>query len=193
VNIAFANELSVICHELDIDIRELTRLANRHPRVSILDAGIGVGGHCIAVDPWFIAAEFPEKTRLIQGARQVNLDKTEWVINRIRQEADALGELLGKAPKIALLGLAYKPNVADLRESPACQIAHALTDDKRDIICVEPHAKSVKGLKLVSLDEACGNADMAVVLVRHEAFSGINDRATKPGAIFDFCGLVTGA
>lgn len=191
VNIAFANEVSLICHELGLDVRELIRLANRHPRVKILDAGIGVGGHCIAVDPWFIAANFPEKTRLIQTARRVNLDKTEWIIRQIENDSEALAELLGRKPKLALFGLAYKANVADMRESPACRIAHALTKGGAEVVCVEPHVDEASGLELVTAGEACEIADMGVILVRHDHFVKMKSAFDCFSVTVDYCGLVS--
>ena len=190
VNIAFANELSIICHRLGIDIRDVTALANKHPRVSILDAGIGVGGHCIAVDPWFIASEFPEKTQLIQTARKVNLDKTNWVVSQIQHSAETFGELVARPPKLALFGLAYKPNVADVRESPAVEIARALKKKGHVILCVEPHVEHFDGLELVSADNACEQADIGIFLVKHDYFSTLRKKLERFDIKLDFCGLL---
>ena len=190
VNIAFANELSIICDQLGINICDVTALANKHPRVSILDAGIGVGGHCIAVDPWFIASEFPEKTQLIQTARKVNLDKTKWVVAQIQHSAETFGELVGRPPKLALFGLAYKPNVADLRESPAVEIARILQKRGYVIFCVEPHVEHFDGLDLVSADNACEQADIGVILVKHDNFSTLGTKLKRCDISLDFCGLL---
>ena len=190
VNIAFANELSIICHQLDIDVRDLTALANKHPRVSILEAGIGVGGHCISVDPWFIASEFPEMTQLIQTARKVNLGKTSWVISQITQSSEMLAEQLGRKPKVALFGLAYKPNVADLRESPAVKIAYELHHSGHSVICVEPHAQSLDDLTLSSAEEACQTADLCVMLVKHDQFHVLEEKLQPFHIKLDFCGLL---
>src|SRR5215510_8873317 len=119
VSIAFANELSMICEEANIDTNELIQLANKHPRVNILKPGPGVGGHCIAIDPWFIVSNYKERSKLIEQARKVNLNKTEWVIEKIISKADELETALGRKPLIACLGLTYKADVDDIRESPA--------------------------------------------------------------------------
>ena len=190
VNIAFANELSIICHQLGIDVRDLTALANKHPRVSILEAGIGVGGHCIAVDPWFIASEFPEMTQLIQTARKVNLEKTRWVISQITQSAEMLASQLGRKPIVALFGLAYKPNVADFRESPAVEIANALHHSTHSVMCVEPHAESLDELTLSSVEEACQTADLCVMLVKHHQFIALEEKLQPYQIKLDFCGLL---
>lgn len=190
VNIAFANELSIICHQLGIDVRDLTALANKHPRVSILEAGIGVGGHCIAVDPWFIASEFPEITQLIQTARKVNLEKTSWVISQITQSAEMLASQLGRKPIVALFGLAYKPNVADFRESPAVEIANALHHSTHSVMCVEPHAESLDELTLSSVEEACQTADLCVMLVKHHQFIALEEKLQPYQIKLDFCGLL---
>ena len=190
VNIAFANELSIICDKLGLDVDELTRLANRHPRVSILKAGIGVGGHCIAVDPYFIVSDFPEQSVLMQTARQVNLFKTNWVFERIRSEALNWQLKHAKSPKIAFLGLSYKPNVADLRESPAYDIACAIAKEFTDCVCVEPHIKTAEHLNLTSFSEALTNSDLIVALVNHDEFRSLNKQKLDKGTILDFCGCM---
>ena len=126
VNIAFANELSLVCDRIGINVRELIYLANHHPRVNVLQPGCGVGGHCIAVDPWFIAAESPDCTPLIQTARRVNDGKSRWVIEQVQARAAALEDQLGRPARIGCLGLAFKPDVDDLRESPALHITTEL-------------------------------------------------------------------
>ncbi|MEX4007498.1 UDP-N-acetyl-D-mannosamine dehydrogenase [Neoaquamicrobium sediminum] len=184
VNIAFANELSLICDRLGIDVWELIRMANRHPRVNILQPGPGVGGHCIAVDPWFIVSAAPEQARLIRQAREVNDSKPRWVLSRVDAEIEAwTTENPGLKPTVACFGLAFKPNIDDLRESPALGIARALAEKVRDrLMVVEPHiAKLPDGLgeaTLVSPQDALANADICVLLVDHDAFKfgGTPDR-----------------
>src|SRR5690554_6004814 len=180
VNIAFANELSIICDKLDINVWELIRLANRHPRVNILQPGPGVGGHCIAVDPWFIVSETPDEARLIRTAREVNDSKPEWVLGKVRE---AVGEYLVANPDktakdvtIACFGLAFKPDIDDLRESPALMIAERiLSTHAGGVMIVEPNvaslpAKCPLGGALVSTPEAISTADVLVLLVDHHSF-----------------------
>ena len=139
VNIAFANELSLVCDHLGINVRELIRLANHHPRVNVLQPGCGVGGHCIAVDPWFIANAAPYWTPLIQAARRVNDNKSFWVAEQLQARATALKDYLGRSPRIGCLGFACKPDVDDLRESPALQIATELLVAGLDVLACEPN------------------------------------------------------
>ena len=190
VNIAFANELSVICAKQGIDVWNLIALANRHPRVNILQPGAGVGGHCIAVDPWFIIARDPENARLMRTAREVNNDKTQWVIEQIKLTAQAAEARLGRKPKIACLGLAFKPDIDDLRESPAVQIALALEQSHFDIVAVEPNIETHEGFKLLGLDVLFAQVDVIAVLVKHREFceSGTRKKLAVFGAL-DFCGL----
>ena len=190
VNIAFANELSVICAKQGIDVWNLIALANRHPRVNILQPGAGVGGHCIAVDPWFIIARDPENARLMRTAREVNNDKTQWVIEQIKLTAQAAEARLGRKPKIACLGLAFKPDIDDLRESPAVQIALALAQSHFDIVAVEPNIETHEGFKLLGLDVLFAQVDVIAVLVKHREFceSGTRKKLAVFGAL-DFCGL----
>jgi len=188
VNIAFANELSLICEKAGINVWELIKLANRHPRVNILQPGVGVGGHCIAVDPWFLITQYPEESRLMQTAREVNLYKTEWVINKIKEEAKNFEKKHGRKPKIACLGLTYKPDVDDLRESPAFYIVRRLIKDGFEILPVEPNVKRVESLVLYNLDDALKEADIAVFLVKHKIFTTLNLISEKI-EILDFCGI----
>lgn len=176
VNIAFANELSVICDSLDIDVWELIRLANRHPRVGILQPGPGVGGHCIAVDPWFIVASAPEQARMIRTAREVNDAKPEWVIEQVSRQVARFIELNpGKAEKdvsVACFGLAFKPDIDDLRESPALDITRKLFNESGcHVVAVEPNiqAKEVADIPIVSLEQGL-EADVVVLLVDHKPF-----------------------
>ncbi|RKX37414.1 MAG: UDP-N-acetyl-D-mannosamine dehydrogenase [Verrucomicrobia bacterium] len=184
VQIAFANELSLICDKMDIDVWELIRLSNRHPRINILTPGVGVGGHCIAVDPWFIVDSDPENSQLIRKGREVNLRKTEWVIEKIKSAAGKLGK---EKPVVALMGLAFKPDIDDLRESPAVHIANALKSVRgMDLLFVEPNITEHPDFKLTTVDTACEQADLVVFLVRHKAFVELLD---IKGRVLDFCGV----
>lgn len=201
VNIAFANELSFICDELDINVWELIRLANRHPRVNILQPGPGVGGHCIAVDPWFIVSKTPEKAKLIQQARYTNDAKPKWVIEKTLKTLNdwliANPEKSISSVKIALYGLAFKPDIDDLRESPAIQIALGLMEklNGASLFAVEPNIEELpeqlKHFELVSLSRACEMADIHVILVDHKEFH--TSKAQFPlSYLVDTKGLVTG-
>lgn len=185
VNIAFANELSLLCDPLEIDVWELIRLANRHPRVNILQPGAGVGGHCIAVDPWFIVARDPENARLIRRAREVNNYKTEWVVEKIVSTARKFELDNGRPPKVATLGLAFKPDIDDLRESPALEIALRLEEELPCVLAVEPHVQSHPKLQLTEALQAVDSADIIVVLVKHKVFNYL-DLSGKQ--VLDFCG-----
>lgn len=184
VNIAFANEISMICDKAGIDVRELIELANKHPRVNILQPGVGVGGHCIAVDPWFIISEFEEDSKLMRAAREVNMEKTEWVIKKIEESIREFREKYNKEPVVACLGLTYKPDVDDLRESPALYIVKKLVADGFNILSVEPHIKEFEGLKVYSVEEATNAADIVVFLVKHRIFEEIE---LNNKIILDFC------
>jgi len=190
VGIAFANELSLICDRLGIDVWELIQLANRHPRVKILQPGPGVGGHCIAVDPWFIVDAAPDIARLIRTAREVNDAKPQYVIERVKTCSERF-----RSPVIACLGLAFKADVDDLRESPAMDIVRHLAAEKvGSIIVVEPHIselpKALKGLvKLTSLDSAVAAADVVVLLVNHQEFLAFNRRNLDGKAVIDTRGV----
>lgn len=193
VNIAFANELSLICDRHGINVWELIELANRHPRVNILQPGTGVGGHCIAVDPWFIVHQDPESARLIRTAREVNQYKPEWCVERIKQKLNG-----AKQPVIACLGLAFKPNVEDFRESPALQVVETLARESiARILVVEPHASELPpsligkdNVELVELETALKQADLTAVLVRHDAlYEGLHGRQVEVGKIVDFVNL----
>jgi len=190
VNIAFANEISLICAKEGINVWELIQLANRHPRVKILQPSVGVGGHCLAVDPWFIVARDAPNTKLIRTAREVNNYKTVWVIDRIKIAVADVSARSGRKPKIACLGLSYKPNIDDLRESPALYIALALKDQGYDVIAVEPNIEAHDELKLVSLNEALTTADVVVVLVKHTQFiNSVCKQSPQEKKILDFCGV----
>ncbi|MCV3480625.1 UDP-N-acetyl-D-mannosamine dehydrogenase [Campylobacter sp. CNRCH_2014_0184h] len=176
VNIAFANELSILCDKLDINVWELIKLANRHPRVNILQPGCGVGGHCIAVDPWFIVHQNPNEAKMIKTAREVNDNKPNFVIQKIKERVKGISQ-----PKIACLGLAFKPDIDDLRESPALDIVIKLANERNNqILAVEPNIKQLPlklqdkaNIELVSLTQALDEADVVVILVKHKEFIGI--------------------
>ena len=196
VQIAFANELSIICDKLDIDVWELISLANRHPRINILQPGPGVGGHCIAVDPWFIVSKTPNEAQIIHTARKVNDAKPHWVINKVKLAiADFLQANPTKTAKdvtIACYGLAFKPNIDDLRESPAMGIARSLAElHQGDVIAVEPNIHTLIGesFKLVSAEQAESKADIAVLLVDHDYFN--IKRKPKNSIIVDTKGIWT--
>tara|TARA_B100000886_G_scaffold296523_1_gene223781 strand:+ start:37054 stop:38268 length:1215 start_codon:yes stop_codon:yes gene_type:complete len=186
VNIALANELSMICDNLNIDVHELIHLSNQHPRVNILNPGCGVGGHCIAIDPWFIASACPEASELIQIARKVNNDKAEWVTNKIIENANILKNTIGRDPKIGCLGLTFKPDVDDIRESPAIKIVENLISVKAELLICEPKLLEFDIFELKSLNYVLENSDMIVILVSHKEFKGI-DFLNK--LVFDFCGI----
>lgn len=185
VNIAFANELSMICDKSGINVRELISLCNRHPRVDILSPGCGVGGHCIAVDPWFIVDAANGEAKLIETARNVNNHKSEWVIDKVLDMTKILSAKKDK-PTVACMGLAFKPDIDDLRESPALFIAKKLNDiDSIELIVVEPNIQSFNGLNLVDVDYALNNADVIVYLVAHSQFIG----TISNNNVLDFCGV----
>jgi len=172
VNIAFANELSMICDKANINVWELISLANHHPRVKILQPGAGVGGHCIAVDPWFIVSDFPEEAKMIKAAREINDYKSEWVIEKIKNTALQFELDNKRKPIIACMGLAFKPDIDDLRESPALEIANEISKSL-NVICVEPNVVSVENLRLLSILEATETADIIVFLQKHGEFGNL--------------------
>ena len=187
VQIAFANELSMICDKANINVWELIRLANKHPRVNILQPGTGVGGHCIAVDPWFIVSEFPEESKIIRSAREINNFKTEWAIEKVKNAALQFKIENGRDAIIACMGLAFKPNIDDLRESPALHVAQQLETDGFQVLVVEPNLKSHDTFNLTSLAEAKATADIMVFLVAHKEFKGLNGEIQMQ--VLDFCGV----
>lgn len=193
VNIAFANELSVICDRLGIDVWELIELANHHPRVNILQPGPGVGGHCIAVDPWFIVAAAPEESRIIRMARNINDDKPEYVITKVLEKANKL-----KSPIIAALGIAFKPDIDDLRESPSKAIVEKLARklDHGELRVVEPHISKLpdslepfNNVRLQDADGAIADADIILVLVDHSPFKSIDRAVLAEKIVIDTKGL----
>lgn len=192
VNIAFANELSIICNKLNINVWELIKLSNRHPRVNILAPGPGVGGHCIAVDPWFIVSSTPEEAKLIRAAREVNDGKPGFVIDQIKLAADQF-----KAPVIACLGISFKADIDDLRESPALDITETLAGiNIGEILVVEPNIKVLPeklkqlDVKLVTMSEAMKAANTIVILVDHKEFKNVNKSDFNTKAVIDTRGLL---
>ncbi len=189
VQIAFANELSLICAKAGINVWKLIELANRHPRVNILQPGCGVGGHCIAVDPYFITADFPEESKLIAQARETNNGKAEWCIGQILAQILKFEKENGRKPRVALMGLAFKPNIDDLRESPAMEIVKGVTDAvaSQYLMVVEPNIKSHPRFALTGFREAYDKADIVVFLVNHREFAALNYRTDVK--VLDFCGV----
>ena len=200
VGIAFANELSLICDRLNIDVWELIALANRHPRVNILNPGPGVGGHCIAVDPWFIVSSAPEEAQLIHTARVINDAKPDWVVSRVRDEVAnvVLEDSERKAAEIniACLGLAFKADIDDLRESPALGIANKLAENLPcNLMVVEPNIKTlppslVDKAQLASVEEALDSADVVVILVDHVQFKKVDTVKFAGKCVVDTRGLL---
>lgn len=196
VNIAFANELSMLCDKFDINVWELIRLANRHPRVNILQPGPGVGGHCIAVDPWFIVAGAPDDANLIRTAREVNDSKPNWVLRKINEAiSNVQSQLFDAEVNVALFGLSFKADIDDLRESPSLEIAVQLTTNPvAKLMVVEPYIdilpKPLSGKsQLVELDYALGSAHVLVMLVDHSAFKAIDASTLKGRVVIDCRGL----
>lgn len=190
VQIAFANELSLICDKAGIDVWELIRLANKHPRVNILQPGCGVGGHCIAVDPYFITSEFPMEARMIAQARATNNYKPFWCAEKIKTARLEFELKNGRQPSIALMGLAFKPNIDDLRESPAIHIVERVLQDSgdADMYIVEPNVLEHKVFKLTDYKEAVVKADIVVFLVAHNEFKNITLKENQ--IVLDFCGVL---
>jgi UDP-N-acetyl-D-mannosaminuronic acid dehydrogenase len=189
VQIAFANELSLICDKADINVWELINLANKHPRVNILQPGCGVGGHCIAVDPYFIVSDYPMESKIIGTAREVNNYKSFWCAEKIQNEKLKFELKHGRKPKTALMGLAFKPNIDDLRESPAKYIAQKVlqNSNNEEQYIVEPNIISHPVYKLTEYREAFKNADIVVFLVAHDIFRELPLQKNK--IILDYCGI----
>lgn len=190
VQIAFANELSFICDKAGINVWELINLANKHPRVNILWPGCGVGGHCIAVDPYFITSEFPMESRMIGTARQVNNYKAFWCAEKVQNEMLKFELAHGRKPAVAMMGLAFKPDIDDLRESPAKHIVAKVMQscNNADIMVVEPNVESHNVYKLTNYQEAFERADIVVYLVAHTPFKALPKNSDK--VVLDFCGVV---
>jgi UDP-N-acetyl-D-mannosaminuronic acid dehydrogenase len=184
VQIAFANELSMICDKAGINVWELINLANKHPRVNILQPGTGVGGHCIAVDPWFIVSAFPKEAKIIRAAREINNYKTEWVIEKIKNKALHFKINHNREPIIACLGLAFKPNIDDLRESPALHVTKSLINESLTVLPVEPNISKHEDFDIYNLLDAIEKADIIVMLVGHKEFKELSVNDNK--VILDF-------
>jgi UDP-N-acetyl-D-mannosaminuronic acid dehydrogenase len=189
VQIAFANELSMLCDKFDINVWELINLANHHPRVNILQPGAGVGGHCIAVDPWFIVHAGGDDAKIIKQARMTNNYKSEWVKEKIENESLRFENTYNRKPIVAIMGLAFKPNIDDLRESPALKIATALNNSNAvNLIACEPNIESSDTFSLVTPDEAVEQADIIAFLVSHREFSP--NLIPEGKKALDFCGVL---
>lgn len=191
VNIAFANELSIISEVQGVDVWELRRLANLHPRVDILMPGPGVGGHCISVDPWFLVSGDPANTKLIKAARAVNDSKPEWVKTQCLKAIDDFGAKVGRPPNIALYGVAFKPNVDDIRGSPALNIARSILEQNANTVVVDPFATPDLNLPLMPIETALSFADLHIVLVNHSVFASHfgSVKAESAFELLDFCGM----
>ncbi len=190
VQIAFANELSLICAKAGIDVWDLINLANKHPRVNILQPGCGVGGHCIAVDPYFIVSAYPMESQIIGRAREINNHKTFWCVEQVKYAQLEFQRNYGITAKVAIMGLAFKPNIDDLRESPAAYIAEKVLEDDKDnaIYIVEPNIQSHNEFKLTAYYEAVERADIIVFLVAHDEFKSLKLDSSK--MVIDFCGVM---
>ncbi|MDG5801032.1 UDP-N-acetyl-D-mannosamine dehydrogenase [Marinilabiliaceae bacterium ANBcel2] len=193
VQIAFANELSLICDKADINVWDLIKLANKHPRVNILQPGCGVGGHCIAVDPYFIVSEYPLESQIIGKAREINNYKSFWVAEKIQNARLEFELKHGRRPSVAIMGLAFKPNIDDLRESPAKYIAQKIlqNSNNEDIYFVEPNIEEHKVFKLTNYKKAYEKADIVAFLVAHDEFKSL-DLVNKPEdkVVLNFCGII---
>ena len=186
VSISFANELSMICDQADINVWELIKLANKHPRVNILQPGTGVGGHCIAVDPWFLISAYKKDAKLIRNAREINNYKTEWVIEKIKKTISDFKKHKYE-PTIAIMGLSFKPDIDDLRQSPALYVARKLYLEKKfNLLFVEPNIKEHEQFQLCDISQAINKSDILVYLVAHQQFLDIK---FKNGITLDFCGV----
>ena len=189
VQIAFANELSLICDKADINVWELINLANKHPRVNILQPGCGVGGHCIAVDPYFIVSDYPMESKIIGTAREVNNYKSFWCAEKIQNEKLQFELKYSRKPVTALMGLAFKPNIDDLRESPAKYIAQKVlqNDSNGAYFIVEPNIKEHNVFKLTNYKTAAEQADIIAFLVAHDEFKTLELSSDK--VVLNFCGI----
>ena len=189
VQIAFANELSLICDKAGINVWELINLANKHPRVNILQPGCGVGGHCIAVDPYFITADYPAESKIIATARNINNYKSFWCAEKVKSTMFEFELKNGRKPVVAMMGLAFKPNIDDLRESPAKTIVGKAIQmcNNADILIVEPNVQEHKQFKLTPYQEAFDKADIVVMLTAHDQFKTLPYDKNK--IILDFCGI----
>ena len=189
VQIAFANELSLICDKAGINVWELIDLANKHPRVNILQPGCGVGGHCIAVDPYFISSAYPNEARIIAQAREINNYKAQWCAEKVRRVMVEFELKNHRTPRVAMMGLAFKPNIDDLRESPAKFIASRVLQscNRENVMVVEPNITEHNVFKLTNYKTAYEKADIVVYLVNHREFAELNYRTDVQ--VLDFCGV----
>ncbi len=185
LNIAFANELSMICDSIDVDAWELISLANRHPRVNILNPGAGVGGHCIAVDPWFIVSDFPSQANIIRMSRKINDLKPKWVVNKILS-------LINSRESVACLGMSYKQDIDDTRESPSIEIANDLIDrlGKNRVNICDPYLKNMNGHELKTIERSIEESDLIVFCVPHSQFKNIDKKLIENKKILDLCGVL---
>jgi UDP-N-acetyl-D-mannosaminuronic acid dehydrogenase len=186
--IAFANELSIICDKAGINVWDMIALANKHPRVNILNPGTGVGGHCIAVDPWFIVSEFPEESGLIKKSRETNNYKTQWVLEKIKNKALGFKVENSRDAVIACMGLAFKPDIDDLRESPALLVAQSLKEASFTTLNVEPNLHESLTIEITDTAHAIKSADIIVFLVSHSGFKSLELPEDK--IVLDFCGVL---
>jgi len=186
--IAFANELSIICDKAGINVWDMIALANKHPRVNILNPGTGVGGHCIAVDPWFIVSEFPEESGLIKKSRETNNYKTQWVLEKIKNKALGFKVENSRDAVIACMGLAFKPDIDDLRESPALLVAQSLKEASFTTLNVEPNLHESHAIEITDTAYAIKSADIIVFLVSHSGFKSLELPEDK--IVLDFCGVL---
>ena len=186
--IAFANELSIICDKAGINVWDMIALANKHPRVNILNPGTGVGGHCIAVDPWFIVSEFPEESGLIKKSRETNNYKTQWVLEKIKNKALGFKVENSRDAIIACMGLAFKPDIDDLRESPALLVAQSLKEASFATLNVEPNLHESLTIEITDTAHAIKSADIIVFLVSHSGFKSLELPEDK--IVLDFCGVL---
>ena len=187
VNIAFANELSILCDKFGINVWELISLANRHPRINILKPGSGVGGHCIAIDPWFIVAEGKEDAKIIRTAREINNRKPLWVIEKVEQAISDFKQKNKKEPVVGCMGIAFKPDIDDLRESPSLHIAQDLIAEGINILIAEPNVKKHQALTITEYTEVIAQSDIILFLVAHKQFKDAAVPSDK--IIIDICGV----
>ena len=192
VQIAFANELSIICNKANINVWDLITLANKHPRVQILSPGCGVGGHCIAVDPYFIYSQYPMESKIIGQAREINNYKSFWCFEKIQEKVNLFKENNNTDKfKLAIFGLTFKPDIDDIRESPALEIAKKISNiyGQSDVYFCEPNLSKIENFELSEFKESYDNADIAVFLVNHSIFKDLKIDINKK-IILDFCGII---
>ena len=187
VNIAFANEISMIASEFDVNVSELISLANMHPRVSVLSPGVGVGGHCLPVDPWFLIDQCSTPTDIMRAARVVNKRKTEWTAVQVEALIDRFEAEEGRSPNVALLGISYKPDTEDFRESPGLEVSLILNQRRQQIFIVDPYVSKFSKLDMLSLQTAIETCDIFVILVPHKQFLSNEELKLKDRHLHSFC------